>query len=156
MPDVLGRPVTGEITPRGRHRRSPQRSGEEFLVELDKLLDSGDVEAVRWTQYTPYFNDGEPCEFRLGEPHAKAIGDDESGDYEDGFVDSFQTGYYDRELRTYVRNPVPEHLVAAEEALREFSRAFWDFEEFLEVTFGDHARVTATKAGFNVEFYHHD
>lgn len=45
------------------------------------------LEAIRWEQYTPYFNDGDPCEFSVGEPRFKvANGDEDEGDWGDGFI----------------------------------------------------------------------
>lgn len=44
---------------------------KDVHAELFKLIDEGvfqkfpDVESVGWTQYTPYFNDGEPCHFGI-------------------------------------------------------------------------------------------
>lgn len=41
----------------------------EIHAELFKILDEEvfkkypDIKNIGWTQYTPYFNDGEPCEF---------------------------------------------------------------------------------------------
>ena len=40
------------------------------------------VNGVRWTQYVPGFNDGEPCEFTLGEIIVEFKGIDNEEDYE--------------------------------------------------------------------------
>jgi hypothetical protein len=96
------------------------------------------VEAIRWRQYTPYFNDGEPCEFSVDDLYAKKAGDDEPGDYGDGF-------YF----------PEWSDKSAEAESFRAFKRAVVDDDLFLAV-FGDHVEVTATRAGFDVEEYSHD
>src|SRR5689334_1109830 len=48
------------------------------------------VEAIRWTQYTPHFNDGDPCTFSLHEFRYKVAGlADDGGDDGDGFYDTY-------------------------------------------------------------------
>lgn len=40
----------------------------ELLVEFRALLDRNpNVQAIRWVQYTPSWNDGEACEFTCGD-----------------------------------------------------------------------------------------
>lgn len=59
----LGIPIEGDIT-RGE-RRAQQRPLEEFAPLLQAVLDDQRVTEFGWYQYTPYFNDGEPCIFRV-------------------------------------------------------------------------------------------
>ena len=40
-------------------------SMKELFVEFFKQFP--DVKALRWTQYTPQFNDGEPCVFNVND-----------------------------------------------------------------------------------------
>jgi hypothetical protein len=40
--------------------------------------------------------------------------------------------------------------------LTEFEKTFNSLEEALEVVFGDHAQITATRKGFDVEEYSHE
>jgi hypothetical protein len=42
------------------------------------------VEQIFWTQYTPWFNDGETCEFSVGEPHLVLVADENEDKYEYG------------------------------------------------------------------------
>ena len=153
MTQVLGRPVTGEITKPSRTSME-QWPGEKFLPLLDVLLNIEGVHSVSWHQYTPYFNDGDPCLFSVGEIYVKMIdGDEEAGDYEDGYLDTsdmvtYPAGY---------RNP-PTINSGFEElypALRELGQSMGHFENFLQDAFGDHARIVATREGFDVEFYEH-
>jgi len=151
---VLGRPVRGEIT-EGSGPRADQWPDEKFVEYLDAVLDIPGVEGVRWRQYTPYFNDGEPCIFGLHGIGVKVTGGEgDSGDYDDGYVDEwsmkdYSGGYGDKATIKPLYAQVFEPLRALEEA-------FPHFEDFLERSFGDHAIVTATKEGFDVEFYDHD
>lgn len=91
------------------------------------------IEKIRWTQYTPYFNDGEPCEFSVGDRQFK-IGDDWLDAY-----DNWPDGERERVLK----------------ADKVFDAPI--FEDVFEVTFGDHTRVTVLRDGtFEVEEYEHD
>lgn len=167
MTDLLGRPVSGEIT-KTYSDNVEQWSAEEFLKRLDAVLDLPDVEAVKWEQYTPYFNDGEPCVFSVGDVRVKMNwSDGESGDYGDGLY-----SHYDSELREGVRVVYGEynqvtHLYSTTEiptghgprtdvveALKGMKMGH--FENVCLDAFGDHAEVTATKDGFEVEYYEHD
>jgi hypothetical protein len=60
---------------------------EEFTAFF---RDNPKITAVRWRQYTPYFNDGDPCTFGVGEFTYKIDGKlDDGGDYEDGFYSTW-------------------------------------------------------------------
>lgn len=45
-----------------------------------------EVESIFWTQYTPYFNDGEACEFSVNEIYFALEGDEEVDDYEGSII----------------------------------------------------------------------
>lgn len=110
------------------------------------MTDHPEIEAIRWEQYTPYFNDGDPCEFSVGEIHYKlASGDEEAGDEEDGF----------EYLSSYGK---PEGFAEQPwyKALEELGSALSGSEDELLAAFGDHVRVIVTKDGVDVEEYEHD
>jgi hypothetical protein len=47
-----------------------------------------DVAAIRWRQYTPYFNDGEPCTFNVCDPEVLLVGrNPEVDEYNEGEED---------------------------------------------------------------------
>lgn len=154
---TIDRPIKGDIARRNWYKTA-QQGPAEFLAALDRALAVPGVEAIIWDQYTPYFNDGEPCEFSVNDPRIVFEGadeDDEYSDYGDGSVDSWSLDYY--------REKNPEYLPKAALALtneetEELRNAlnFSPFEDVLEANFGDHAQVTATREGFNVEYYEHD
>lgn len=55
------------------------------FVKQNKL-----VIGITWTQYTPYFNDGDPCVFRIREPRLKFIDTpDNAGDDSDGYITDY-------------------------------------------------------------------
>jgi len=99
-----------------------------------------DCVAVRWTQYTPYFNDGDECRFRVGDPSLRMVDTSEdAGDYEDGFEER-----YKNETKPF------QAAIKAADKICNIDK------EILKLSFGDHCRVTATKEGFEVEEYAHE
>ena len=52
-------------------KRIEQRGKELLLQATQELLQNNpQVRSLYWTQYTPYFNDGEPCYFRFNDVNA--------------------------------------------------------------------------------------
>lgn len=177
-----GRTVEGEI-PRYNDRAAvEQRPIEEFVAALDALLAFDEVAAVRWRQYTPYFNDGEPCNFSTYGASIKLVGalakgaddeDDEEAGFEDLYL-GYPAGYWDTHDwhgRGGKAKPVESDKVLQffggdpREPSAELSAAAAAFEHVLESgghytqlnkVFGDPAEVTATTEGFSVEYYDHD
>lgn len=135
-----GREIEGEVS--ATAQLAEQHPESEFVEALDRLLQTEGVEAVRWTQYTPYFNDGDPCVFGTHGVEVKKTGDDEGGDAEDGFLDSWSLEKDD---------PVKA-------ALEEFENVIESdhHDVLLGQKFGDHAQVTATKEKFVIDEYSHD
>lgn len=84
-----------------------------------------DVKNVTWTQYTPSFNDGDPCTFRSGHtyPGLNTDEDGEEGDAPDGAYG------------------------AVKKALSVFD------DDDMYAFFGNGTRVTVTRKGVKVEDY---
>ena len=57
----LGVPVEGDI--HYGDKRPDQRPLSELEPLIRALLDDPEIHDFGWTQYTPYFNDGDPCVF---------------------------------------------------------------------------------------------
>lgn len=144
---ITSRAVEGDIQDTSKPQYE-QWTAEQFLSVVDDILAVPGVDSIRWRQYTPYFNDGEPCEFSVHDVQVKLVdGDPEGGDYEDGYEDSWTLSY--RAEREGVTLPT-----GLEDALKKWQSAH--FESVARKNFGDHAIVTATRGGFSVEFYDHD
>ena len=116
-----------------------------------------------WTQYTPYFMDGGPCEFSVNRdislwstlkqesfdnPNHYGIYEYPAGFDEDNFEDStvFYYGYYYGDKET--------DLGKSYEAASEFLHMFEDTD--LRQMFGDGFRITVSKDGVSVDHYDHD
>lgn len=113
------------------------------------------IQSIVWTQYTPYFNDGDTCEFAVHEPHFSN--------------DVNKTGYYgesDDEFWEYSsRNFLTENATyrvnidgVDVESVKQFSSVIQSnvMETVLQDLFGDHVIVIATRDGFDVNDYEHD
>jgi hypothetical protein len=115
---------------------------KEAFGELKAIVPT--LEAIKWQQFTPHFNDGDTCEFSLQCTYFKFTGvtneDSEDGD---GYVDSYSTGDLDL---TKVQ----------QEALDEFEVELSGIEVLLKDAFGDHAEVYLDSEGIEVEEYSHD
>lgn len=155
LKSVGGRPVTGYIPSGYREQLPDQKPIEDFVAALDTLFAFPEVEAVRWSQYTPSFNDGDPCVFSTGQFYVKLVGVEEGGENEDGYfteycidrhftkVDGVEYTWRDNRQHPIAKaldaafdyNPVKAYLHALEEA------------------FSDPAEIVATRDGFHVEDY---
>lgn len=170
-----------------------------------------EVEAVTWTQYTPYFNDGETCEFSVNEKYFILVGDEDPDDYEgsitytqkdltkaeadlktaqeytaypDLWVAKFRREYKEKYGRDYPHGynhprPYPSDPEDAQERIdeiKEFLEKYPDGtmerieesfkslkqaldlidEDIMQAIYGDHAQVTITRAGTEIDEYNHD
>mgnify|MGYP003440024300 CR=1 FL=1 len=109
---------------------------QEFIVSHPE------IKAIRWRQYSPYFNDGEPCVFSLQGVEYQ-LANKEYGDEEDG--DDTEWEY----ISWKPSNPI-------EAAMKEIEDTLNLNEDILEAVFGDGVQVIVTKDGIDVEDYDHD
>lgn len=147
---ITDRPIQGE---KYNPRNIPQPStAAEFMEAIDAILSVPGVYAARWEQFTPFFNDGEPCEFSVNEIAVRLTPlddeEDERGDYEDGFIETYFMGRSDFEELS------DEHFEALKKAVSNWDKL--NADEVARRNFGEHAQVTATLEGFSVDFYEHD
>jgi len=105
-----------------------------------------DIHAVRWTQYTPHFNDGDACTFSVHDPFVsikplKEMDDDEINDTDTA---PWFSAWSDN------GNPCAK-------AAAEVGKFFQDIEDVLETAFGDGVEVTVKRSGaITVDDYDHD
>lgn len=117
-------------------RNEAEPSIKEYFKELFEEFPN--LESVKWSQYTPYFADGDACEFGVGEAYVKFKGNDTDGDNGDGYMGS----YDDNKEAEKISRKINEELCSAEDALL--------------IAFGDHAEVIVSKDKIVVEEYQHD
>lgn len=119
------------------------------LVFADLLKESTLIESISWTQYTPYFNDGDSCEFSV------------NGVYTVNGDDMYSLSWYDWK----VVNPKytgSDYKVGTDvdecKRLQEFTDVLFLIpSEIMKDIFGDHSEITVNKDGtFEVTEYEHD
>lgn len=166
---------TNLIQTKAAFEAARQKLNEDFKQSIATIFQSffaanPEVYAFAWTQYTPYFNDGEPCEFGVNEIYAyndteevrEAIQNgDRSGIFwgELGTEDD-ETDYVvntrDRTYDHHARKMVPVELEQYEQNTADLIRALNDFNDEFQYAFGDHVSVLVTRDGIDVEEFDHD
>ena len=114
------------------------------------------VNAIYWTQYTPYFNDGDTCEFGIHDVFVR-YGFDEQSEHGRNSPDE-DTTFWDDDL--------PENLAKLDwqdqdklldpvkKPINKLIHGLGD--DVMEGLFGDHASIYANRYGVFVEEYDHD
>lgn len=159
--NFLGIPVEGEIH-FGGEDRVEQRPLEELTPLMQALLDDETIEWFGWRQYTPYYNDGEPCVFHVSSALAVKLtsdaGEPDDDDGWDGVECNSALGEREYDYKTRSRGPYTgpdedryNRCLALESALSSGA-----FDDVLLVHFGDHATIRVSRTGIRVEFYEHD
>lgn len=168
---ILGRPITGDVEKGYRRVPIEQWGAERLIADIDAVFAADpSIAAINWRQYTPFFNDGDPCEFscNLNDDAVVAIGKvpahwyyDEAEDDDGEPVETRSTGYYaGQELKynaetrkwDYISVEINESDVPMQTLINNWNH----YEAVCREHFGEHSEVIATRDGFNVEFYEHD
>ncbi|WP_331445820.1 hypothetical protein [Streptomyces xanthochromogenes] len=159
--NFLGIPVEGDYT--AGSTRTEQKPIEEFQPILQAVLDDPSVIEFGWRQYTPYFNDGEPCEFSGYGTWVRTAKDAEVDDEYDLEVDSHvslgkRPYRQDPETGKYGFLPYEGPDEARHDRCKALASAIegGHFETVLLDAFGDHAAITVRRNGIQVDFYEHD
>jgi len=136
-----------------RHLRAELKIvGRREFDQLSKRLfeEHPTLQSFSWKQYTPYFNDGDTCEF-------SAHTDVDSIQVNDVWGDDIEsTEPYDPELRNWdAYKEGREEGLKLHKAVASFLQVF--DEEDLETFFGDHVKVTIHRDGeVDTKDHHHD
>lgn len=165
--NFLGIPIEGDITPGAT--RCEQKHIEEFQPILQAVLDDPSIIEFGWRQATPYFNDGDPCEFSVYGAWARTTSDE---NVEDEYELDLDGDHPSLGRVEGIWGPDPERPGREKRLGEKFTgpdRARYDrcqelrgavecgaFEHVLLEAFGDHATITVRRDGIEVEFYSHD
>ena len=127
------------------------------------------ITGVVWTQYTPYFNDGDTCEFRVNDATFTNAPVGELCDVRWGEYDGDVEGVWACENIGYVLNSDRDYYKETKDMILAsggvdvascvlFNKAIGssEMESVMQAMFGDHVQVTATRDGFDVNDYDHD
>lgn len=164
-------------------RSRMKEAAQEAVREGTKAIfeEYGDIVlAFGWAQYTPFFNDGEPCEFGMSglfilghedidweaveregydgswEDWAREHTDypHESGRVFNPYDDNSKVAY--TSWRGDVQRPGEPRYNAAKEAIENVYSALAADESVSKDIFGDHVRVLFTAEGVDTDYYDHD
>lgn len=105
------------------------------------------IKAIGWVQYTPYFNDGDTCEFSVGEIYVSF-----TDDYSDDIYEEEDGGWHSLYSK-------PEDIDIDAQTwhnIKTFSKALSGAEQDMQAAFGDHVRVIISQEGIDIEEYEHD
>ena len=141
-----------------------------FADALKEVFDAHPVLAfVQWVQYTPYFNDGDPCTFSVGELEINES-DYRRYEYEGEWKNPFAAepaatreellgaGVSSWRVDAYLDK---EHSLAYIHALEAAKQAVYDVwhqvdEDDLLAMFEDHTMICITRDGLTVREHNHD
>lgn len=128
------------------------------------------VKQIYWSQWPPYFNDGDACIFRINEVYFLDTEEhrnkhpEDLDEYDEVPVEG-ETDWQGRQRYTYklaVSHTWPradgtDKDKAINASLKDFESLLNKHEEFLQYVFGEHAKIRITRDGVSVEeYYDHD
>lgn len=127
------------------------------------------VKSIKWSQYSPFFNDGDACVFSVHEPFVefndiRYLRQEVLPEYQveqswDSLKQEYVTrnAYSDTELldRWYQSYDLKEDSDLADH-LCELHNSLSSIETAMEGIFGNHVEVFCTRDGITVEEYNHD
>lgn len=128
------------------------------------------ITALKWTQYTPYFNDGDACVFSVNDvTFTNASADELENVTAWGEYEGEDESVWVAQNVAYVLNSGSKYYVNEAARIRAAGGVDEDscelinkmissneMEEIMQEMFGDHVQVTATRDGFEVTDYEHD
>jgi len=138
-----------------------KRLKEETKTEMSKIIAElfkaffdafPEIKTVHWQQYTPYFNDGDPCEFRISsiefnrvEYGAEPVEGEEGEEFDvsDGFAVSKYSNSKGLEHELYAS------CIAIEDVIKSLE------DEFHGIL-GNNLSVFVTRRGIDIEEYEPD
>jgi len=140
-----------------------QQTAQQLFKETTKVFftENPGVKAIVWNQYTPYFNDGDTCEFSVNEPcFTNAEGDDLDdiswGEYEGDRDDIWAAEAWSINTGETL---APNSFGSTDsKSCYNFSNIITsaEMQDVMLAMFGDHVHVVATAEGFDVSEYSHD
>lgn len=160
--------------------QAAKTSQEVFKASLTKFFDAvPEIKQIFWRQYTPHWNDGDTCEFSVGDVNFYTTDDRDEEDDENGWdgFDPFAkpssyvyegaankdskywTDYQETidKYETRIAPYTPERIVEIQRAIKDVKDMFRTInDDYFLMMFGDHVEVTATRDGFQVDEFDHD
>lgn len=143
-----------------------EKQGHAIVKEIVKDLfeKCPEIEAVKWTQYTPYFNDGDKCVFNVHDPEflisipieeskVEVASENEEEDEYDAYEEDWKSPWDFEYENKNKKGKYSKELIAA---IKEFSEIHGQMTDVFQICFGDHVQVVCNKKKIKVEEYSHD
>lgn len=151
--------------------------GSELFHDTSKSIfdEIPRLTAIMWMQYTPYFNDGEPCTFTVHDPtfffnvdpsnldsdSCYSFNSDDHETVGDGVpfsIEGFYSNYEDYLKYNEKYNQKEKNVVTKDqyELCSAFSTFLMRQQDLLESLFDDSVLVRITRDGIQVDEYYHD
>jgi hypothetical protein len=163
-------------------KKSIETSKNVFHGAISNFFKSyPEVAAITWTQYTPYFNDGDTCEFSVndvnfldatdfkdldeGEINYNDLYDHNPWEAPDEYIYRYakaggsDASYYQQKIDAWEAKvaEVGPRFKELGEGVNKFKKIFHSIsDDTMLALFGDHVRVTATPKGIDIDEYDHD
>ncbi len=176
--EEFGLPIEGER----QHGRThlDQKPIEELRPLIEAVLALNSIHDFGWEQYTPYFNDGDVCEFGISDVWFRTTKDvNQPQDIPPALETLRKSGHITQEEYKEIASRPPR--VSDDEEFSEWNYHLYShpniskgsylhsvcqalgsaigsgsFNDALEDTFGDHVKVRITKEKIIVKEYQHD
>ena len=137
------------------------KSSEIFLSSFKNLFEeTPKLKSFAWSQYTPYFNDGDTCYFSANTDYLTINGDNEDDATWSQEKKVISWGTWNREKKVYegrIEQDNPDYDKELTEAVNKVKKFLSLFDNsFYQTQFGDHTMVTVTPDGIDTEEYEHD
>ena len=137
------------------------KSSEIFLSSFKNLFEeTPKLKSFAWSQYTPYFNDGDTCYFSANTDYLTINGDKDDDATWSQEKKVISWGTWNREKKVYegrIEQDNPDYDKELTEAVNKVKKFLSLFDNsFYQTQFGDHTMVTVTPDGIDTEEYEHD
>jgi hypothetical protein len=106
------------------------------------------LQSFSWTQYTPYFNDGDECTFGVNDWFNVTYVGDEDPDYDEEDNEIYYSNWQ--------KKPVEEFTDEEKLAYTLHNLVTFAEDETMKEMFGDHVRVIVSRDGVEIEEYDHE
>ncbi len=123
--------INKAISLKEQYRKALNKINKKDLIKIfeDFFQNNPMVAAVKWSQYTPYFMDGDPCLFSVNEPAISL------NDTPEEFI-NFQWEEWDEKDIS---------LSTIAERVDSLYNEMTNLEDIFDIIFGDHVTITITR-----------
>jgi hypothetical protein len=130
-----------------------------FKDETKELFERYDwLKEIAWSQYTPYFNDGDSCEFGVNEAYVN--GCSLSYDGKKLYAETYNSVLFEEEDAEEFIESMNEAQLKEFKEVENIAQTLNNFlcsnEDIALMMFGDHVKVSIQRDGVFTEEYDHD